>query len=186
MNINSNLSFKAIYRVQSSTNPPLDKATTRIDRSTINVGLALTKNRDSIYNKLETKAIQNFFRMAIPDYNKKPKVKLARANGDLFMLTGQDREDYEKFDKAKSVEINDIRNSRHLSPQGKIDETQKVYDEINGYFDSKEIQSETIHLDSSEVDEFTPILLLSRYKIDKFKIDANDEHDTLSLDLSKF
>ncbi len=185
MDINSNLSFKAIYRVQSPTNPKGDKVTTRADRSIINVGLALTKNRESIYSKLETKAIQNFFREAIPDYGKSPKIKFARANGDVFLLTGKDRDDYEKFDKTKTSELYEIRNSRHLSPQKKDEESQNVYNEINAYFDSKEIQSETIRLNSSQMDEFSPISFVERYKIDKFEIDGNDEHDTLSLNLRR-
>ncbi|MBQ3641003.1 hypothetical protein II906_03640 [bacterium] len=184
MTIN-NISFKSIYRVQSSTNPVDDKRTVRPDLSTMNVVLALTPNRESIYSKKEVKAIQNLFKTGIPDYQKSSRVKAARANGDLFMLTGKDKDSYEKFDKEKLAKLNKIGKNYHLSQAEKEAETQKVYDEMNSYFDSKEIQPKTIHLISSAA-LTSPVTLFTKCKMNRIEIrDDQNEEANLSLNLNE-
>ncbi len=97
--VNNTFSFSRAIKINSVSNPELDRNSYNIDKCTKEIENVLN-NRTSHYNKSQTERLKEFFINILGDYDGNNLVLFRKIkDGTIVLLSGKDAEDIERFEE---------------------------------------------------------------------------------------
>ena len=134
--INSQINFGNVYLVESSTNSPYVKSR-KLDDSTYGISQVLNNKTHRLYSKKDGNKIRTFFADKIHDYNGKNGAKMVRSGYNIFLITGKDISEYNKFIEPQRQKRKEIISNQFMSVNAKNFQLSRLENEETEFLSQK-------------------------------------------------